>query len=227
MESTPVLTASNTLRTPRGFTLVEMVVVLGIIAIITVIAVTGQSTFNRTLLLTDTVYGVAFSAREAQSFGISSRKFGNVQNPGYGIHFSNATPSSYTVFADKANTLAAPAGCPLGAAGTPEQKPGNCRYDVTDGTVNAYTFGRGFKVQRFCGKIGSTLYCSTDPSPLTTLDAVFTRPNTSTVMSGLLNGSTLLTFSCAEVTIADGTNQANKTVRISSLGEISIGQICP
>lgn len=211
----------------RGFTLVEMLVVLAIIAVITTIVITGQSNYNKTLLLTDTTYGVALSARQAQFYGLASRKYGSVQNPGYGVHFTSATPNSYTVFADTFNTLSAPSNCPLGAAGTPEQKPGNCRFDTTDGVVNTYTFERGFKVKQFCGKTGLTRYCSTDNAPLTTLDMVFTRPNTSTTISGLVNGSILTSFSCAEVTISDQSGQATRSIRLSSLGEISINQTCP
>jgi hypothetical protein len=175
------------------------------------------------------VYSVAFSAREAQSFGLGSRKFGSVQNAGYGLHFSSVTPNTYTLFADTSNVLPAPTNppCPVGTVGAPDQKPGNCRFEATDGTVNAYTFTRGFKIQRFCGKTGGTSFCSTDAAPLTTLDAVFTRPNTSTTISGLVNGVALFSFSCAEVTIADATNQNSKTIRISSLGEVAINQSCP
>jgi prepilin-type N-terminal cleavage/methylation domain-containing protein len=229
MESTAVITASPSKCTSRGFTLVEMVVVLAIIAIITVIAVTGQSTFNRTLLLTDTVYSVAFSAREAQSFGLGSRNYGNVTNPGYGLHFSSATPNTYTLFADTSNLLPAPTNppCPMGTVGRPDEKHGNCRFEAQDGTVSAYTFSRGFKIQRFCGKAGLTRYCSTDAAPLTTLDTVFTRPNTSATISGLVNGVSLTSFTCAEVTISDATGQASTTIRISQLGEVAINQNCP
>ena len=205
----------------------EMLVVLAIIAIITVIVVTGQSNYNKTLLLTDTTYGVALSARQAQSFGLASRKYGSVQNPGYGLHFVSGAPGSYTVFADTVNTLPAPGNCPLGVAGTPEQKPGNCRFDAADGVVNTYTFSRGFTVSQFCGKVGLTKYCSTGSGHLTTLDLVFTRPNTSTTLSGLVNGSVLTSFSCAEVTLADASGQATRTIRFSSIGEISINQSCP
>jgi len=211
----------------RGFTLIEMLVVLFIIVLITSIVITGQSNYNKTLLLTDTTYGVALSAREAQTFGLASRKYGSVQNPGYGLHFSSASPSSYTLFADINPTLAAPSNCPLGAVGTPERKPGNCRFDAADGVVSTYTFSRGFTVTKFCGKSGLTRYCSTDPAPLTTLDLVFTRPNTSTTISGLVNGSLLTSFSCAEITISDPTKQANRVIRLSSIGEISTGQSCP
>lgn len=219
---------SNRSTRSRGFTLVEMLVVLAIITVITTIVVTGQSNYNKTLLLTDTSYTVALSARQAQSYGLGSRKFGSVQNSGYGLHFSRVTPNSYIVFADTAKTLQPVApNCPTGTIGTPEEKPGNCRYDTTDGTVNTYTFGRGFTVKQFCGKSGLTKYCSTDAVPLTTLDMVFTRPNTSTTISGLLNGSILTSFSCAEVTLTDASGQATRSIRISSLGEISVNQTCP
>ena len=190
MESTPVLTRPVPFARPRGFTLVEMLVVLAIIAIITAVVITGQSNYNKTLILTDTTYTVALSARTAQSFGLASRKYGNVQNPGYGLHFSSATPNSYLMFADTDPSLAPPSNCPLGTPGTPEQKPGDCRYTSADGLVNTFTFTNRFAISRFCGKTGLTEYCSTDSAPLTSLDLVFMRPNTSTVISGLVNGST-------------------------------------
>jgi prepilin-type N-terminal cleavage/methylation domain-containing protein len=218
----------------RGFTLVEMLVVLAIIAIITTIVVTGQSNYNKTLLLTDTSYTVALSARQAQSYGLASRKYGSVQNSGYGLHFSNATPGSYLFFADTVNSLAAPAACPnamfnatLPANSPSLRKPGNCRYDQADGVVNTFAFSRGFNIKQFCGKVGLTRYCSTDAGPLTSLDLVFTRPNTSTTISGLVNGSILTSFSCAEVTLADASGVSTRTIRFSSLGEVSVNQSCP
>jgi prepilin-type N-terminal cleavage/methylation domain-containing protein len=226
MESAPVLISSIAPVRKRGFTLVEMLVVLAIIAVLTTIVVTGQSNYNKTLLLTDTSYTVALSARQAQSYGLASRKYGNVQNAGYGLHFSNAMPGSYLFFADTTNALSAPSNCPLGTPGTLEEKPGNCRFDSADGVVNTYAFSRGFTVKQFCGKAGLTRYCSTDSAPLTTLDLVFTRPNTSTTVSGLVNGSILTSFSCAEVTLADQSGEESRTIRFSALGEISVNQSC-
>lgn len=209
-----------------------MLVVLAIISVLTTVTILGQSTFNKTLLLTETAYTMAFSARQAQSYGLSSRKFGaSTNNPGYGLHFSRATLGQYSMFADTANTLAIPATCSTGTAGTPSAKPGNCRYDATDGTVNTYTFSRGFTIQKFCGKVtGQTENCSTDSSsPLTDLDMVFARPNTSTFISGNLNGTSLTQFGCAVITLTDQSGQGTRTIRISSLGEISVGQSlsCP
>lgn len=221
---------------PRGFTIVEMLVVLGIISSITAFAIVGQSSFNRSVLLTETTYGVAFSARQAQTFGISSRNFQQggtaFQRAGYGIHFDRATPTQYQVFADISKTLQPNAsGCPVGTTGLPDEKPGNCRFDsvsTPDGIVSSNQFSRGFRVQSFCAK-STTLgqICSTASPGLATLDVVFTRPNTTTTISGLVNG-VVTPFTCAVVTITDSSGQGTRSVRFSSLGEISITtQACP
>lgn len=207
-----------------------MMVVLAIILILTTVMLLGQSNFNQSLLLTDTAYTVAFSGRQAQSFGLSSRRFGSAQNTGYGLNFNRATPQSYTLFADTSNSLAAPVACPLGEVGTPERKPGNCRYDTVgtaDGVVQTFTFTRGFGVASFCAKSGSTRHCSTDGTPLTALDVVFTRPNTASTITGLRSNGSVATYSCAEVTISNSQGSATRTVRVSQLGEIAVGQTCP
>lgn len=228
MESSPVL-----IRTApqRGFTLVEMLVVLAIISIITAIAVTGQATFNKSLILTDTAYRVAFSARQAQSYGLASRKYGSdTSNPGYGLHFASGALNSYIFFADTSHTLPAASQCPIPAVSSdnPSYKPGNCRFDsATDGMVSTFTFDRGFTISSFCGKKGSLYYCSSDV--LSSLDTVFTRPNTSTTISGLVNGNSLQSFDCALITITDQSHTATRNVRITWLGEISVGAnlTCP
>lgn len=207
-----------------------MIVVLAIILILTTVTLLGQSNFNQSLLLTDTAYTVAFSGRQAQSFGLSSRRFGTSQNAGYGLNFNRATPGSYTLFADTSNTLAAPSACPLGEVGTPERKPGNCRYDTAgtvDGVVQTFTFTNNFRVSRFCAKSGATRHCSTDSTPLTSLDIVFIRPNTASTITGLRSNGSVATYSCAEVTIANTQGSATRVVRVSQLGEIAVGQSCP
>ncbi len=237
MESASFLTTlrRNTAQL-RGFTLVEMLVVLGIITSITAFAITGQSSFNKSVLLTETAYGVAFSARQAQTFGISSRNFQQggtaFQRAGYGVHFDRATPTQYQVFADTSKSLQPNAfGCPVGTTGLPDEKPGNCRFDgssVADGIVSSNQFSRGFTIQSFCAKstaLGQV--CSNESPGLSSLDIVFTRPNTTTTISGVVNGAATA-FTCAVVTIADSSGQATRSVRFSSLGEISITTLgCP
>lgn len=217
---------------PRGFTLVEMLVVLAIIVVISAVVITGQSSYNQTLLLTDTTYTVAFSIRQAQSYGLASRSFGGAgaeQSVGYGLRFSSNFPNQYFFFADTSNALLPiPAACEVGTPGTPEWKPGNCRYDgAGDSIIQTYAFSRGYTIGKFCGKNGSgPLVCSTTDA-LQNLNIVFMRPNPIAVITGTRPGATSVPFTCAEVYVNAPTGGAERTVRVSSLGEISIGQTCP
>ncbi len=211
------------LTTPaRGFTLVEMLVVLSLIAIITTIALFGQAGFNRSVLLTDTAYTVALSLREMQTSGLSSRKYGSIQNAGYGGYFTVSPATSYTLFADVGGTSAG-TNCPVGTTGQPDAKPGNCRYDQgTDGTVRTYSFDSRFQIGRVCGTpmSGGASRCSTDGS-LTDLNVVFVRSNTTdTVMTGWTGAWTPL--SKAEIYIQSNQGGDTRGICISQVGQISV-----
>lgn len=210
-----------------GFTLVEMMVSLSIIFVISAIALTSQSTFNQTILLNDTSYTVALSARQAQSLGLSSRKFGTTQNGGYGIHFTAGTPNTYTLFADVQNVTSAPLRCPtLTVTGTPEEKAGNCLYDGVGETYQSYTLNRGFTISDFCGKTAGGMVCAST-NAIQGMDIVFLRPNTVAIITGLTGSpGSKIDFSCAQITVKSPTGAAVQTVRISELGEVSVGQVC-
>jgi hypothetical protein len=205
-----------------------MMVSLSIMFIITAIAITGQSTFNQSLLLNDTAYTVALSARQAQSLGLSSRKFNGVQNGGYGMHLASANPNSYLLFADVTATAAAPSWCPAATvAGTPEDKAGNCLYDGINETFQTYALTKGFTISDFCGKTGTGLKCMST-GDINSLDVVFLRPNTISILTGLLSGpsGTKSQFSCVQISVKSPSGSAVQTIRISQLGEVSVGQVC-
>ncbi|MBU0750482.1 prepilin-type N-terminal cleavage/methylation domain-containing protein [Patescibacteria group bacterium] len=216
------------LKRPRGFTLIEMLVVLAIIVIITGIALVGQTSFNRSLILTDTAYNIGLSIREAQSYGLSTRIFSGIQNAGYGVRFSRITPSEYITFSD---ILPAAPGtysvrCPGHddrSATSPEARPGNCYYSDPSELLRTYTFSRGFYISNFCGiTSGGTNICSS--STLSNMDIVFLRPNTETIITG--NNATQ-SFVRATITVMAPDNQASRCINVTALGAISVSLTCP
>jgi prepilin-type N-terminal cleavage/methylation domain-containing protein len=220
----------------RGFTLVEMLVVLSIIVIVTAITLTSQSTFNRSLLLTNTAYAVALSVREMQSLGLSSRRFTgagqDVQNPGYGVHFQTGLGNSFILFADTSNTPGPiPSTCEIGVAGTPEGKPGNCLYDTDatpDGIVQTYSFSRGFTISDFCGRpsANSPKQCASTGA-FDALDIVFTRSATESAITGRLNSNQTQLVS-GEVVIRAPDADIYRYVCISRVGQVSVANAsCP
>jgi prepilin-type N-terminal cleavage/methylation domain-containing protein len=222
-------------KSAKGFTLVEMMVVLVIITTITTITLLGHSNFDRSLLISDTAYSMALSLREMQTFGLSSRAYGTggsaIYNAGYGIHLSSATPISYVLFADSdsaAGSVGVAEYCPRGTVGTPDYKPGNCLYVPTssDGLINTYTLTRGFTIGNFCGKdVSGTRYCSNSGSTrLQALDAIFIRPNTDSIINGQKNtaGTPWVRLTTAEIYLQTGDAASTRGICVSSIGQISV-----
>lgn len=169
-----------------GFTLAELMVVLGIIVVLSYIVLTSQSTFNKTLILANTAYDVALSLRSAETFGLGSRGIsGASTNTGYGIHFDRSTPGSYLIFADISPSSANGLNChglrPGANGSEPDAQPGDCMYTPPlDLKVSDYTIGNGIKITDFCVLTVSWACASTG---LTSLDIVFARPNADALMS--------------------------------------------
>ncbi len=226
----PVNCRLSTVNYSRGFTLIEMLVVLAIITIITTIAVTSQSSFNQTLLLTNAAYDLGINVRQAESYGVSSRAFlsGGVStvNAGYGLDFTSGNLGAYTLFADIARGGTIPSWCPVGSAGTPDAKPGDCLYESGFGeAVQTYTFTRGFSLSKFCGLATGTQTTLCSGANLDGLDIVFIRPNTEAIMTGR-KGGTYWQLSSVIVYLTSPQG-GMRCIRVSNAGEISVSASCP
>lgn len=207
-----------------------MMVVLFIIVIVTTVAVMGQSTFNRSLILTDTAYTIAFSIREAQTLGLSSRASNNIFNAGYGVRLSTATPNAYILFAD--TSPAVPGNGQSGycpgheeSAGSPDAHPGNCTYDTgasPSELVRTYTLNRGFRITQFCGRavVGGVNRCS--GADFETMHLSFMRPSTDTTIFGRTSTGTLIPLSDATIRIESPDGVASRCIVVSKAGQIGV-----
>jgi len=61
----------------RAFTLVELIVVIGIFAVIMAVAMYNQSALNSSILINNFAYEIALNIREAQAYGIGVRAQGD------------------------------------------------------------------------------------------------------------------------------------------------------
>jgi prepilin-type N-terminal cleavage/methylation domain-containing protein len=213
----------------EGFTLLELLVVLGIITVVTLVALTSQSSFNKTLILSNTAYDIALSIRSAETFGIGSRAAA-ASNAGYGVNFTSGNLTKYTMFADTSPAATLPSPCHPNLNGTtaPNAIPGNCFYTSDDQLIQSYTLGNGITISNMCAYTGATSYCISggNNNTLTSLDIVFSRPNPDAFIT--INGvdNTLYTGACIAIVSPQG--GTSRKITIGSSGTIVPSQgTCP
>jgi hypothetical protein len=205
--------------------MIEMLVSLGIILVITIIVLLGENTFNKNLVLIDTSYTVAFTLRQAQSLGLSSRKSGQIQNAGYGVYFANGATTSYYLFSDivPATPGTSQGGLCPGHAVTSglEARPGNCLYDGVSEIVTTYNLNRGFKVSRFCAvDMGGQPRCSGEY--LDSLAITFLRPSTQAVILGTRAGA-LVELVSAKIYVTSPDGFQERCITVTKVGQIAVG----
>ena len=207
------------LHNRRGFTLIELLVVLAIIGIIMAIIFTSQSTFNKTLILTNTAYDIALTLHDAETYGLGSRGAGATANAGYGVDFQ--TGNSFTLFADTYPTPSTSSVChPTTDVTLPSALPGNCAYDASQGEkILSYTIGNNITIKDFCAYTNGGESCAVaHGGGLTSLDIVFSRPNPSVFIS--TNGSYNASYQSACITVTSPQG-GFKYVSVAQSGEIT------
>ena len=183
---------------PRGFSLIELLVVTGIFIVLTGVVLANNAQFNNSVLLGNAAYDIALSVRQAQVYGLSTQSYSGEFQVGYGVHF--ASPTQYLLFADL-------------------DEDHNKRYDVgIDQIVKQYTLGRGHTIKRYCGVTNLDVEeCSDGPEALPHLDVGFLRPNP----DATITSEGFSDYSIARIVIRSVGGET-RTVSIQSTGQISV-----
>jgi len=84
----------------KGFTLVELLVVISIISLLSLLLLTNYRAGDAQLKLQRSSYKLAQDIRRAEEMAISAKDFQGIIPGGYGIYFNLNQPSQYILFAD-------------------------------------------------------------------------------------------------------------------------------
>ncbi len=200
---------SNKVSSNKGFTVVELLVVISIFTVITTALVIQQSNWNDKLQLNSKLYDLALLVRQAQIYSLGVRQdtlaSGDNFNLGYGIHFEASNNSSYIFFSDKNQ---------------------NQKYDIGE-DIQTYNLTNGITIDRFCGYLGnsSTERCGPDAGNIETLDISFYRPEPKAIITLLNNGGNTSSSVNPPAIIYLKTSEGTlASVRVETNGQISIDQ---
>ena len=183
--------------TTSGFTLIELIVVVGILVVISSIILANYSKFGGQILLRNLAYDVALSIREAQVYGISARSFLGAQfASGHGVYFSfNEGNNVFFLYTDVDNNA----------------------FFTSAATewVETYSLGRGYTIDRMCVLVGGVEDCS-----VVELDMLFKRPEPDAIIRASF-GSSFAPYSRARIVLTSP-REYKLSVLVESTGQISV-----
>jgi prepilin-type N-terminal cleavage/methylation domain-containing protein len=191
-------------NTQQGFSLVEVVVVIGIFLIISATLLYNYGQTNARLTLDNKAHEVAQWVREAQIYAMgvkSSQGIPQTEFNGYGIHFQQSSVSSFLVFTDR-------------QPGDKRLNPGGNCGDPGVECVNQVLLPNSLKIVSIRG-ISSGV-----PTTLDNVDIVFTRPNPDATITGDSSLGTSV-YEKAEITLA-ATKGFRRTIDVWTTGQISV-----
>lgn len=210
---------SSKIKLSKGFTIVELMVSIGIFALMTALLLAKYGTFNQGVLLTNLAYDVALSIRNAQSYGINVKG-----SKGLAGTISDTFDYSYGIYLNSGTTAGTYFSGPTGNS-IPNtnivffmDKDRDGVYDKTgnpdDETISTYKIKRGSTISHVC--INSLFTCS--GTNYNNVSIVFTRPDPGPTIKSSYSNQPLV---YAEITLRTSDNKLKK-VAVNKFGQIII-----
>lgn len=165
----------NLSKKNKGFTLVELMVVVGIIAVISALSIFNSSQLNSSVLLSNTIYEVSLIVRDAQVAGLGAKVIsaggtGFATTSNQGVYFDTTNPEQIIFFADLDNSNS---------------------YTDTNEVSQVFNIEnkRAGKILKICQIVTNTGGCN-DSVTVEKLNIIFKRPNPEAYF--YINGDTSL-----------------------------------
>ncbi len=194
----------------RGFTLVELLVVLAIFVIITTVVLARQNKFSSDIQLTNLAYQIALSIRQAQVYGLGVKGASSNYQIGYGIDFDKASSSSYALVADN-NVDQLYDGAPTPA----------------DNVVNNFNLQLGASISNLCVTDYANVKTCSKTGAFSTLDILFLRPNPAANISidhhfDPGGSVTSPSYTQASITIISALGDRYKCINVYQTGQVAV-----
>lgn len=199
----------------KGFSLIELIVVVSIFLIISSITLFKQSKFSSDILITNTAYEVALAIREAQVFGSGSKQGEDTsanRSKSYGIFFDDGEAKNFLLFSEE----------PVVSGQTKlydsMYDPSNDAFSVED----TITLNRDQKINDFCGIDGDDdeEQCASE-ADIEGLSISFVKPNLNPIIKGI-SGAEETVFSGAKIIVQSDLGDKCRTIFVNNVGQISV-----
>lgn len=184
----------------KGFTLIEVVVVIGVVAFIATITLVSFPEFAERVGIEQEAGKLALALRKAQSYALAVREFQSSSGifPAYGVNVSLSNPLQYVIFGD-----------PNGS---------NVFESFLGEAVETVHIEKRVSVYRICGNSQSIPQGSCS---LSSADMVYIRPVPTINLTGVESGISSL-YNDIKVVLRSADGSIEKNVIIWSTGQISI-----
>ncbi len=182
-------------RDNAGFSLIELLVTISILALVSGFVFFNHSQFNSQVIVENLAYEISLAIRQAQSYGVQVKQTAGDFNEGYGVYF-DINSDEFFIFAD------------IYPVSTP-----NFIYDPgLDEVVDTLRMSRGNEVDDLC--------VESDCSP-SSISIAFLRPNPSAVIKA---DSGTEIYDSANIYIISPKG-VKKRIFVNRIGQISVNSV--
>ncbi len=179
-----------------GFSLIELLVVIGISVLMTTLLLINMRTGTDHVELEGEAYKIATLAREAQTYAISTKTFGTTLTyPSVGLYFANIPNGTSVLF--------------FGEPKAPPNPDG--KYSTGDQTIKTFNLMSGYKIISICG---NTTSCPS--GTLNNVSVAYQRPF---VSASIMSGATK--YSYITITL-QSPKQNTRQIQLWSTGQVTV-----
>jgi len=194
----------------KGFSLVELLVVLSIFLIITSVVLFNQNKFSSDISITNVAYSIALEIRQAQVSGILVGQGQNDFNKAFGVHFmienNQIVFQNFKDYDDKLNY---------------DSGEGDASQQLSEGniilSVCTYT-----SATEQIGKKCLAPTTSSTSGVLTAVDIMYKRPEPSAIIIDTLSANANDRRKRLEVIVQSSLGDRTRTIKAYNTGQISV-----